>query len=67
MKRCWMISRHEITDAKHLRLQRANSVDNLLDVRDRPSLQSTSSRIQSDKVQSEVALLWSPFGCWFRN
>jgi hypothetical protein len=57
MQRCLMITFSEVNNAKHFRFQSPYAIDNLLDVGNGPSFESTSGRVQSNKVKGEAPLL----------
>ena len=61
-----MVSCGEVDDAKHLRLHSSDPVDDLLDVRDRPSLQCSGGRVESHIVKGEAPLLRHAFRCRLR-
>ena len=46
-----------VNKAEHVRFQSPYAIDNLLDVGNGPSFESTSGRVQSNKVKGELRVL----------
>ena len=67
IERSLMVPSSEVYYSKLLGFQATYSIDHLSNVGDRPTFEWTSSRIQSNKVESEAPLLRCSLRCRLRH